>query len=100
MIRTMFSGFDLKNDFESAPADGSCDQLIPVTIFPVPSDFEVEEKAFDRFFKCHIVRGKLIALEVVFKIGRYEPAPVNHNLSFTFLPIATVSATACFETTS
>jgi len=67
--------------------------LIPVSIFLVPSDFEVEEKAFHGFFKCYVVYGKFIALEVIFKIGRSEPAPVDHDLGFTPLPTA-ASATA------
>lgn len=73
----------LKDDFQSASRDCSTDELKPIAIGLVPSDFIIREETLNRFFKRDPVHRELITLEVILKVSRRKPMPINHAVILT-----------------
>ena len=42
-------------------------------------DLEIRKEAFDRLVEGNVMSRELVVLEVILKIGGYEPAPVSHE---------------------
>ncbi|HYG12035.1 MAG TPA: hypothetical protein VD835_18955 [Pyrinomonadaceae bacterium] len=51
-----------------ATAEGATDELVTVSVRPVPAHLEVGEEAFHRLVKGNAVRGQFIALEVILEV--------------------------------
>jgi hypothetical protein len=69
----------LKDDFQPTPRDGSTDELKPIAKGFVPSDFIIREKALNRFFERDPMGRQFIMVEVILKVSRRKPMPINHG---------------------
>jgi len=67
----------LKNDLESAPADGSADQLIAIVVGLVSTHLVTRKEALYGLIECHVMRGKFISFKVILEIRGCKAMPVD-----------------------
>jgi hypothetical protein len=71
----------LEDDLERSSAEGAAQQLITITIRLVTPHREISEEALNRLIERYMMRGQLVALEIILEIGGCETLPIDHSRS-------------------
>ena len=79
MMRTTLSGLSWQMILSLLPPSVLPYQLVAVTEFLIPPNFEVCKKTLDRLVKGDLMRGKLLALKIVLEVRRRESVPVRQS---------------------